>query len=519
MKINLYYPPYPKQVFSGFTEPVNPVRPFNPKQAHAALATGIRMYASSMGYQCDIEILDLQTGGEDVYYKSFPYGPHTMNCYRHGTPYEKVTDKIKEADIHGITSNHTNAAHIAADLAGYIKKVHPKSLVVVGGTDATARPTYYLKRGADVIVRGEGEYIFSRLIEARYKGLPLDDIPNLYTRDKAGGTAVDMTHMMDMDTLEPMSLDLVGDLSIYTDTAEGPPPEGVVPNFLCFETSRGCSWACSFCTAPGRGRYRTMSNRVVEKHFKYFKSMGVKTIVWQEDNPLSRVQRTGTGRYVYEHGRDEVLELFHLAREYGFAWEFANGIEFGKFSLNGKDEGLDRELMDALLWNSRVDGEWRGCYRVQIPLDNLNIEKKRFAKLLTFERQLEILSAMLDYGVEHQTYDLFIGYPEHDAKAIDTFIRACISIKDSLTALSPKYVPYFNVFNLSLLPGAQDYGRLNDLLAFDVEENPEVIGIFLSAINTEHFNYYEIYQKRVEMCNLLNDADMIRAYDGIHTGR
>ena len=91
-----------------------------------------------------------------------------------------------------------------------------------------------------------------------------------------------MAHLLDMNAIEPMSLDLVDDLSIYTDTAEGPPPPGVNPNFICFETSRGCYWRCSFCTAPSRGRYRFMSPGTVEKHLKYFRSVGIKTIVFQE---------------------------------------------------------------------------------------------------------------------------------------------------------------------------------------------------------------------------------------------
>lgn len=263
-----------------------------------------------------------------------------------------------------------------------------------------------------------------------------------------------------------------------------------------------------------------MSPRTVEKHFKYFRSMGIKTIVFQEDNPLSRVQQTSHGSYLHNQGREEVIEIFHLAREYGFAWEFANGIEFCKFRPDGAGGELDHELMDALLWSKHTADEWVGCYRVQIPLDNLNLEeKKRFPKLLDFEDQLEILAAMLQsYGVVHQTYDLFIGYPEHDQFVLDRFAEGCLRIKHDLSKLNPDYRPYFNVFNLALLPGAKDFETLQHLLAFDVDRDPEVIAIFLSAVNTKHFPYYEIFKRRVELTNLLNDPNMIQTYDGIYTG-
>lgn len=520
MKVNLYYAPFPSQFFSGSLHPINTERPLNPKSALVTLATGLRMNAGPMGFRCDIEIIDMQLGGERTWYKSIPYGAQAMDCYRLGYPFEAMTEKFLEGDIHGITSNYTNGAQIVSDLARHIKQVNPRSLVVVGGIDATARPEYYLRNGADLVVKGEGEYVFSRVVQARWQGKPYDGIPNLCTRESPN-PRLDGSHAVDMDALEPMSLDLVGDLSLYTDTAEGPPPHGVKPNFICWETSRGCMWRCSFCTAPSRGAYRFMTPQAVDKHFRYFKEMGINTIVWQEDNPLSRAQQAASGTYVYDKGRAEVIEIFQMAREYGFAWEFANGIEFGKFRPKGPGRDFDHGLMDALLWSERKDGDWKGCYRVQIPLDNLNLEvKSRFPKLLSFDEQVGVLAEMLTRnGVVHQTYDLFIGYPEQDASVLDVFYNGCMRIKEELSALSPEYNPYFNVFNLSLLPGAKDFHTLNPLLAFDIDENPEVIGIFLSAVNTDHFTYDEIYARRVEMTNRLNDAAMVATYDGIYTGQ
>lgn len=517
MKVNLYYAPFPSQIFSGDEHPVNTERPLNPKSALVSLATGVRMNSRAMGFDCDIEIIDMQVGGNRSLYKSFAYGPRVLDCYRLGVPFESVDDKIRSGDIHGITCNYTNSAQIVADLAAHIKRVAKDSLVVVGGVDATARPEYYLARGADLVVKGEGEYTFSRILQAWANGGDYDAIGNVCTPGNPNPKQ-DMRRQVDLNALEPMALDLIPDIGIYTDTAEGPPPAGVESNYICWETSRGCAWACSFCTAPSRGRFRFMKPAAVETHFRYFREQGIRTIVWQEDNPLSRIQQNGRGDYVHDQGREEVLEIFRLAREYGFAWEFANGIEFGKFI---GDTGFDHELADALLWNKReANGAFRGCYRVQIPLDNLNLEEKsRFPKLRSFDEQVEVLARMLtDYGVAHQTYDLFIGYPEHDDAVLNRFADGCLRIKDELSRLSPDYVPYFNVFNLALLPGARDYTQLRHLLAFDIDQHPEVIAIFLSATNTDHFGYWDIYRRRVEMTNLLNDPEQVRVYDGIYTG-
>jgi hopanoid C-3 methylase len=517
MKINLYYAPYPSQIFEGETEPINTERPHNPKSALTTIAAGLRAYAPEFGYNCDVEIIDLQLGGQRVPYKSFEYGPRIMNCYRYGTPFEDVEEKMRTADVHGLTCNFTNSAQVVADLAQHIRRVNPNAVIVAGGVDCTARPEYYLARGVDIVVRGEGERVFAMVISALYKKQDVSAIPNIASREFGHAKKVDLSAIIDMNTIEPMALDLVPDLSVYNDTAEGPPPEGVQGNYICWETSRGCAWRCSFCTAPSRGGYRYMSLPTIEKHLRMFQEYDIKTIVWQEDNPLSRIQQNGTGKFLYDSGRAELMDMFRMFRDYGFSWEFANGIEFGKFMQNGK---FDHHLADALLGSEIVDGRWTGCYRVQIPLDNMNVKKRRFPKLLGFDDQIDVLATMLtDHGVAHQTYDLFIGYPEHDHEGVDIFAEYCMRLKEELTSVGQgKYKPYFNVFNLSLLPGARDYQTLRHLLAFDIEQHPEVIGIFLSAINTDHFSYWDIYQKRLEMTTMLNDRETHRIYDGIYAG-
>lgn len=516
MKVNLYYAPYPSQIFEGETSPVNTERPRNPKQAMATIAAGLRAFAPQLGYSCDIEIIDLQLGGEHVWYKSLPYGPRIMNCYRYGTPFEDAEDKMREGDVHGLTCNSTNGAQIVADLASHIRKVNPRSTIVAGGIDCTARPEYYLARGVDIVVLGEGELVFAKIIEALHKKRDLSGVPNIVTRD-GGERRIDLSCLLDMNSLEPMALDLIHDLSVYDDTAEGPAPAGVKGSYICWETSRGCAWQCSFCTAHSRGSYRYMGIENIERHLKEFRKHGINTIVWQEDNPLSRIQLGESGKPLYPTGREDVLAMFRLCREHGFAWEFANGIEFGKFAQGGE---FDHELAHALLDHEMVDGQWVGCYRVQIPLDNMNVKKHRFPKLIGFDEQVNTLATMLsDHGVAHQTYDLFIGYPEHDHQSVAQFTEYCQRLKDELTIVGKgAYRPYFNVFNLTLLPGARDYKALRSRLAFDIDEHPEVIGIFLSAINTDHFSYWDIYQKRLEMTNLLNDHATHQLYDGIYAG-
>ena len=512
MHVQLYYAPYPSQRFRGEEQPLSTVRVLNPKSALVTLAAGVRRYLDTWGIDADLRIIDTQVDGGETYYKSFRYGPRTVDCHRVGGDFAAYEDTIRQADICGISNNFTNSAGIVTDFAQALRTYNPRCLFVAGGMDATARPDYYLERGFDVVVQLEGELSLARIVEARARGVPLAEL--VPTEVRPHGLVVSSSSMLDMDQLPPMALDLVDGLERYTDTGEGVPPATVRPPFTCFETSRGCHQTCSFCATPMRGRYRFMSPRAVERHLRHFRDAGVNNLLFQEDNILSRVQRVGRQRnLLYDTGRDETIEIFHMARDYGFSWEFANGLEFGKFVDIGE---IDTELMGALFWNDQTGERWRGCYRVQIPLEFLGDDPTRkYRKLRSFETELEILDAVLDFGVDYQTFNVIIGHPGDDDAAIATYLDRCLQLRDALLARSPQMVPYFNVFNRTLLPGTRDYREQRHQLEFDIERDPEVISVYLSPMNTDTLTYYELFQHRVRMVQELNGT-LVDQYDGIH---
>ena len=308
-------------------------------------------------------------------------------------------------------------------------------------------------------------------------------------------------------------LDLIENFEAYTDTGEGIPPATVQPPFSCFETSRGCYRTCTFCATPMRGRYRYMSPDAVDRHFAYFRNKGINNILFQEDNILSRMQRSGNGRFLHDTGREEIIEIFRLARAYNFSWEFANGLEFGKF-LDGGD--IDSELMGALFWNDRSGERWRGCYRVQIPLEFLGDDPTRkYNKLRNFDEELEILKAVLDFGVQYQTFNVIIGHDGDDHVAIDRYLDRCVRLKNTLSSYDSNVMAYFNIFNRTLLPGTKDFKQQQQLLKFDINRDPEVISVYLAPMHTDYLTYYELVERRIQMIRELN-GDMIDQYDNIH---
>jgi hopanoid C-3 methylase len=512
MQVNLYYAPYPGQRFAGEEMTISPVRVLNPKSALATLAAGARGYLSEWGIEASFRIIDTQVDPDlPVLYKRFDYGERVIECLRYGGAFERYEDSFREADIIGISNNFTNSAGVVADFARFARSVNPSALIVAGGMDVTARPEWYLRQSFDVAVQLEGELTFAKIVAAAARRRPLaDDVPG---RETADGYVAGGAPALELDELNPMALDLVEGLERYADTGEGTPPASVGTPFTCFESSRGCYRSCSFCATPMRGRYRYMSPRAVEKHFRCFRSMGINNILFQEDNILSRAQRSGRGRFIHESGREEVMEIFQLARDYGFSWEFANGLEFGKFLDGGTP---DVELMRYLFWSDTDGPRWRGCYRVQIPLEFLGEDPgAHFNKLREFDEELEILHAVTDCGVTYQTFMVIIGHEGDDRAAIDGYLSKCLRLKEALAESSPTVVPYFNIFNRTVLPGTADHRSKGNQLEFDIDRDPEVISVYLSPMGSGRMSYYELVDERLRLMRELN-GDLIDQYDGIH---
>jgi radical SAM superfamily enzyme YgiQ (UPF0313 family) len=510
MQVTLFYAPYPGQKFRGDDLTISPVRVRNPKSALVTLAAGVRARLRERGIEARLRIVDTQVGeAEPEYYASFSYGPRVIDCYRYGGRFEQYDQDIKDADIIGVSNNFTNSARVVTDFAAHLRRVNPGALLVAGGMDVTARPEWYLEHGFDLVVQLEAETSFAGVVEARARGVPLDAL--VRTRGHGNGAIVMAGPQVDLNALPPIALDLVPDYAAYNDTGEGTPPASVKAPFICFETSRGCYRTCSFCATPMRGHYRYMRPEVVEKHFRYFRSLGISNILFQEDNTLSRIQRSGRGTLLHDSGREDVLEIFRLARAYGFSWEFANGLEFGKFLDLGR---VDTELMETMFWNDRSGERWLGCYRVQIPLEYLGEEPTRkFRKLRSFQEQFEIVSAMLDYGVVYQTFNVLIGHDEDGRADHDLYLERCLQLKEELRSRQPGATAYFNIFNRTLLPGTADYRAKAGRLEFDVEQTPEVISVYLSPMPSKHLSYYELLEERLRLTSEIN-GDLIDQYDG-----
>ena len=133
---------------------------------------------------------------------------------------ETIAEKllVSKPDIIGIGVYIWNAKEVQA-LIHIIKKVSPKTCIVLGGPEVSYLPFRVNFDGADYIIQGEGDLAFYRLCKNIQEERPVEKIIK-----------------MSLPNLKEIKLPY----SYYTD-------EDIKNRYIYVEISRGCPFECEFC--------------------------------------------------------------------------------------------------------------------------------------------------------------------------------------------------------------------------------------------------------------------------------
>ncbi len=175
-----------------------------------------------------------------------------------------------------------------------LKKAVPMAHLTCGGYGPTLDPHIYLDRGADSIIRGEGENALLALVNALEKGENWQGIPNLAYRD-AEGQLVENTMGKPIRDLDSLPFPMFHCNGIYLVRGnelleEDPLPRGNVDVVM----TRGCIGNCGYCSAVHwrkmyeksnckMPRYRYPSNDKLLEMLKIHKSHGARQF-WIKDD-------------------------------------------------------------------------------------------------------------------------------------------------------------------------------------------------------------------------------------------
>ena len=218
---------------------------------------------------------------------------------------------VHKPEVVGISTYIWNA-HKLQDLMMSLRATLPKLVIVLGGPEASHNSDYWLKRGADHVIIGEGEYSLPALLDEletcgcapspRLHQInsvlpPLEsssvfcgDIAAAMPRDtslaqplcEAEGKERDTTEedAKSLDPIDPYSEDFLHALK---------------GRIAYLETSRGCPFRCAFCLS-GESSVRFFPLQVVKSQIDKLSRSGTKTI--------KLVDRT------FNCDRDRAYELF-----------------------------------------------------------------------------------------------------------------------------------------------------------------------------------------------------------------
>ena len=219
-------------------------------------------------------------------------------------PLTELTRRAASADAVLINAHSSiGSLNTEANLRHVLETV-PGVPIILGGHHATVYDYEWLGRGAHFVVRGEGEIAIQELVEAIGTGGPYDSIAGLSWRDGDGEFRRNPArqHVKSLDDLP------LPDWSIL-DTSKYTLPLPVKGHATTVETSRGCSFGCTFCAASEmwdrRQRFKS-ADRLIEE-FRILTRMGFHRLWFSDDNFGVRPKRD--------------LELYD--------WILREGIELG----------------------------------------------------------------------------------------------------------------------------------------------------------------------------------------------
>jgi len=369
----------------------------------------------------------------------------------------EIREFIKEnsIDIAGMGAYIWNM-NFALSLSSEIKELFPEIKIILGGPQVIYKPEEILKHNPsiDVIVKGDGEEIFSELV--RYY----------------------VCSHTEIDNIRGISYRLEDEIK---STPPAPPvPPGNLPSpyleglvkvkkgyVYPVEGSRGCIFKCAYCHW-GIHRISYFSLERVEKEVKFL-----------IDNKIS------IGMFVdsaINYDRNRALRLI----------EFINKNSKGIiFTLFASIHFLDREIIE-LLNNSP-------CVYMELGIQSLNPEALRnINRRVVKSEELEVLSFMK----RPFTIDLIYGLPGDNLE----------SFKETFQEIF-KYTTIINLFKLGVHPGTALWEKKKE---FKIELEPELSDTVSNysysredMIETDEFkrNYEEIFTPSV--CSFFSKEEIL----------
>jgi len=191
---------------------------------------------------------------------------------------EKTVLSLHPPRIIGMSVLTINSKRAYA-LSGVIKKIDPKSLVVLGGIHPTVMPFEALSHlGVDIVVRGEGEETFKELVELVSRKKEFRTIQGISYRENGN-----IVHNPERPLID--NLDRIPPFPYYLFERNF----NKYSTFGAIFTSRGCPYNCIFCSSQSISgkRYRYFSTERIISEIKLLADKYKQKIIFIMDDNIA----------------------------------------------------------------------------------------------------------------------------------------------------------------------------------------------------------------------------------------
>jgi anaerobic magnesium-protoporphyrin IX monomethyl ester cyclase len=291
-----------------------------------------------------------------------------------------------ETDVIGINAPFTDSRIVLYPLTKKIKSRFPKVPLIIGGVLATTLPEQVIEEsGADVVVKGEGEIPFVKILNGEH----CDEIPGLVFKNSKGDII--------KNTLRGEQLKSITEIPSpgynfrpMDEYVKWSPRGDKADRTLSMISSRGCPFNCNFCSITEKSqRWRPFgSKRIINEIKTAIDKWGVNHIEFEDDNFILRESRAL-----------EILGYIRDLRQKGYpiSCSFPNGIMISKMS---KEIAVQMVKAGVDIVYLPVES---GDKRILISMNKPNAKNH-------LEKTLEVAKWCADAGLFVSCF-IIVGYP------------------------------------------------------------------------------------------------------------
>lgn len=261
-------------------------------------------------------------------------------------------------------------------LCPLLKKILPDCILGFGGPEVSYESEAFLRENpaVDIVLRGEGEIVFSKLLDHLDFGVPasLEEIGSLTFRK---GEEI-------VSTMQEAPLDLaLLPFPYETDFSD------VENQIIYYESSRGCPYSCGYCLSSVEQGVRFVPLEKVLPDLQKFLDAGVRQVKF--------IDRTFNCR------------KSHAMAIWKYLHEHDNGVTNFHFEMTA--DLIDQETIDFLKTVRK------GLFQFEIGVQSTNPHTiQAINRNVDFEKLSGIVKQMKEGGNIHQHLDLIAGLPYED---------------------------------------------------------------------------------------------------------